>query len=75
MRRGIPNLLKDGTRHRSGLQEAVLKNLGACKELANITITSMGPNGQWPGTKEQLQQNWNVLTSWLLCTLFSSLQA
>jgi len=46
MRRGIPNLLKDGTRHRSGLQEAVLKNLEACKQLADITRTSMGPNGQ-----------------------------
>jgi len=45
MRRGIPNLLKDGTRHRSGLQEAVLKNLEACKQLADITRTSMGPNG------------------------------
>lgn len=45
MRRGIPNLLKDGTRHRSGLQEAVLKNLEACKQLADITRTSIGPNG------------------------------
>ncbi len=54
MRRGIPNLLKDGTRHRSGLQEAVLKNLEACQALADITKTSMGPNGQ---TTERKRQN------------------
>ena len=29
----------------SGLEEAVLKNIQACKELSMITRTSMGPNG------------------------------
>lgn len=45
MRRGIPNLFKDGTKHRSGLQEAVLRNLEACKQLADLTRTSLGPAG------------------------------
>jgi T-complex protein 1 subunit theta len=45
MRRGIPNLFKEGTKHRTGLQEAVLRNLEACKQLADIVRSSMGPNG------------------------------
>lgn len=28
-----------------GLEEAVIRNIDACKDLANITRTSMGPNG------------------------------
>jgi hypothetical protein len=30
----------------SGLQEAVLKNIDACKELSLLTKSSMGPNGE-----------------------------
>ncbi len=45
MRRGIPNLFKQGTQHMRGLEEAVIRNIDACKDLANITRTSMGPNG------------------------------
>ncbi|GAB4851461.1 T-complex protein 1 subunit theta [Ancistrocladus abbreviatus] len=42
---GLQSMLKDGTRHLSGLDEAVLKNIEACKELSAITRTSLGPNG------------------------------
>ena len=42
-------MLKDGHKHLSGLEEAVLKNIEACKELAQITRTSMGPNGERVG--------------------------
>jgi len=45
MRRGIPSLFKGGTTHRSGLEEAVIKNLEACKQLTEITRTSLGPHG------------------------------
>ena len=38
-------MLKEGHKHLSGLEEAVLKNIEACKTLAQITRTSMGPNG------------------------------
>lgn len=38
-------MLKEGYRHLSGLEEAVLKNIDACKSLAGITRTSLGPNG------------------------------
>lgn len=41
-------MLKEGHKHLSGLEEAVLKNIQACKELAQITRTSMGPNGALP---------------------------
>ncbi|XP_043718635.1 T-complex protein 1 subunit theta-like isoform X2 [Telopea speciosissima] len=42
---GIQSMLKEGHKHLSGLDEAVLKNIEACKQLSNITRTSLGPNG------------------------------
>lgn len=42
---GIQGLLKEGHKHLSGLDEAVLKNIDACKQLSLITRTSLGPNG------------------------------
>lgn len=39
-------MLKEGHRHLSGLDEAILKNVDACKELSDITRTSLGPNGR-----------------------------
>lgn len=45
MRSGVSSIMKQGTEHLSGLQEAVLRNLAACKELSDVTRTSFGPNG------------------------------
>uniref|UniRef100_A0A2N9EFB2 CCT-theta n=1 Tax=Fagus sylvatica TaxID=28930 RepID=A0A2N9EFB2_FAGSY len=42
---GIQTMLKEGHKHLSGLDEAVLKNIDACKQLSTITRTSLGPNG------------------------------
>ncbi|KAK9801408.1 hypothetical protein WJX73_007565 [Symbiochloris irregularis] len=42
---GLQSMLKEGHKHLSGLQEAVLKNVEACKQLSQITRSSMGPNG------------------------------
>jgi len=42
---GLTDLLKDGHKHFSGVDEAVLKNIEACKGLSTITRTSIGPNG------------------------------
>lgn len=42
---GIQAMLKEGHKHLSGLDEAVLKNITACKQLSTITRTSLGPNG------------------------------
>ncbi|KAK4432212.1 T-complex protein 1 subunit theta [Sesamum alatum] len=42
---GIQSMLKEGHRHLSGLDEAVLKNIDACNQLSTITRTSLGPNG------------------------------
>ncbi|KAG6507647.1 hypothetical protein ZIOFF_032998 [Zingiber officinale] len=42
---GIQAMLKEGHKHLSGLDEAVLKNIDACKQLSDITRTSLGPNG------------------------------
>ena len=36
---------QDGHKHMSGLDEAVIKNVEACKQLSKITRTSLGPNG------------------------------
>ena len=42
---GFSSLLKEGYKHFGGLEEAILKNIEACKGLAAITRTSLGPNG------------------------------
>ena len=42
---GIQNLLKEGYRHYAGLEEAILRNIEACKGVSNLTKTSFGPNG------------------------------
>lgn len=42
---GLSGLLKDGSKHISGLDEAVLRNIDACKQLSAIVRTSIGPNG------------------------------
>jgi len=41
----MQSMLKEGHKHLSGLDEAVLKNIDACKQLSTITRTSLGPNG------------------------------
>ncbi|KAK2147021.1 hypothetical protein LSH36_573g02006 [Paralvinella palmiformis] len=43
---GFVSMLKDGARHFSGLEEAVLRNVDACKELAQTTRSAYGPYGQ-----------------------------
>lgn len=41
----MPNLFKQGTQHLSGVADAVVRNIEACKQLAKMTRTSLGPNG------------------------------
>ena len=36
---------QEGHKHLSGLDEAVVRNIEACKQLSKITRTSLGPNG------------------------------
>ncbi|XP_046566176.1 LOW QUALITY PROTEIN: T-complex protein 1 subunit theta-like [Haliotis rubra] len=43
---GFAQMLKDGARHYSGLEEAVYKNIDACNELAKTTRSAYGPHGQ-----------------------------
>eukprot|EP00948_MAST-09A_sp_MAST-9A-sp1_P002269 g2269.t1 len=38
-------ILKDGYKHFTGVQQAILKNADACVELANLIRSSYGPNG------------------------------
>eukprot|EP00798_Chlamydomonas_sp_ICE-L_P024860 gene24860-10520_t len=42
---GLSSTLKEGHTHLSGLEEAVMKNIEACKAMSAISRTSMGPNG------------------------------
>ena len=42
---GISSVLKDGWRHYSGLEEAILRNIEACKALSKMTRSSLGPHG------------------------------
>lgn len=39
------SLLKEGFRHYTGTEEAIIKNIDAVKDMAAMTRTSMGPNG------------------------------
>ena len=41
---GFNNLLKEGHKHYGGLEEAILRNIDACKEISNMTKTSLGPD-------------------------------
>ena len=43
---GLQAMLKEGHQHMSGMEEAVFRNIEACKQLSTITKTSMGPNGE-----------------------------
>lgn len=43
---GLQDMLKDGTKHYEGIDQAVAKNLEACKQLADMTRTSLGPQGR-----------------------------
>lgn len=42
---GLQSLLKEGGRHFSGVDEALLRNIEACKTLSAITKSSLGPYG------------------------------
>ncbi|XP_064627629.1 T-complex protein 1 subunit theta-like [Lineus longissimus] len=43
---GFAQMMKDGAKHYSGLEEAVYRNIDACSELAKTTRSAYGPNGQ-----------------------------
>ncbi|GBP42328.1 T-complex protein 1 subunit theta [Eumeta japonica] len=42
---GVPQMLKDGARMFSGLEEAVFRNINACKQFAQSVRSAYGPNG------------------------------
>ncbi|XP_043229885.1 T-complex protein 1 subunit theta-like [Amphibalanus amphitrite] len=42
---GFGQMLKEGSRHFSGLEEAVYRNIHACKEFADTVKTAYGPRG------------------------------
>lgn len=42
---GFQSMLKDGARFFSGVDEVVMRNVEACKELAETTKSAYGPNG------------------------------
>nr|CAD7202898.1 unnamed protein product [Timema douglasi] len=42
---GVAQMLKEGARYFSGLDEAVYRNISACKQFAQTVRTAYGPNG------------------------------
>ncbi|XP_063954522.1 T-complex protein 1 subunit theta-like [Lytechinus pictus] len=42
---GFAQMLKDGAKNFQGLEEAIYRNIGACKELAETTRSAYGPSG------------------------------
>lgn len=41
----LTSMMKEGTQHLRGVEEALMRNIEACKQLAEVVRTSMGPNG------------------------------
>lgn len=41
----VGGMMKDGTKHYNGVEEAVYRNVQACKDIAKIVKSSFGPNG------------------------------
>ena len=71
---GLSAMLKEGHRHYSGLEEAVYKNIDACKQLAAIVKTSMGPNGEEEEQGEEEERHGKSKRFASLCGLnFTSL--
>ena len=42
------NNIVQGSKHFSGLEEAILRNIDACKQLSKMTRSSLGPHGIFP---------------------------
>ncbi|XP_071479827.1 T-complex protein 1 subunit theta-like [Diadema antillarum] len=42
---GFAQMLKEGAKNYQGLEEAIYRNISACKELAETTRSAYGPNG------------------------------
>ena len=45
MASGLSGMLKDGHTSYEGVDEAIMRNIDAAKQLADIVKTSLGPNG------------------------------
>jgi len=43
---GFSSMMKEGAKHLSGVEETVIRNIDACKELAATTRSAYGPYGQ-----------------------------
>lgn len=43
---GLQAMLKEGHKHFSGVEEAVMKSVEACKAISKCTRTSLGPTGE-----------------------------
>eukprot|EP00040_Diaphanoeca_grandis_P025446 m.140983 g.140983 ORF g.140983 m.140983 type:complete len:546 (+) comp30155_c0_seq1:162-1799(+) len=41
----MSRMMKDGAQHFSGVEEAIFRNIKACRDIATIVKTSFGPNG------------------------------
>ena len=50
----IQEILKEGTKHLSGLEQSMLRNIEAVRDLSELTRTSMGPNGKFKKKKKKL---------------------
>ncbi|KAG5562814.1 hypothetical protein RHGRI_005516 [Rhododendron griersonianum] len=68
----LQSMLKEGQKDLYGLNEAVLKNIDSCKQLSNITRTSLSPNAKILVLAGKAQQedigdgaNLTVLKRWM----------
>lgn len=56
---GLQGMLKDGHNSYEGVDEAIMRNINAAKELAAIVRTSLGPNGE---LRRMLESRWDERT-------------
>ena len=45
LQNNFTSLLKDGYKTYSGVEESIIRNIEAVKEISSMTRTSLGPNG------------------------------
>jgi T-complex protein 1 subunit theta len=60
MASGLSGMLKDGHTSYEGVDEAIMRNIDAAKQLADIVKSSLGPNGQCPPQLACTSCSWHV---------------
>lgn len=61
---GLQAMLKEGHKHFSGVEEAVMKSVEACKAISKCTRTSLGPTGESDYFEEESTESTSKGRGW-----------